>query len=272
MRRRPTLVRTVIGTTALATAIAGATFGITGQASAALGQASTGQASAGHAVTTTGAAAAAGANSTYVVLFAQGTDGAAAVAAAKAAGGTVVKVDRKLGFAVVSSADAAFAAKVDGRKGVLGAARDRVIGHATPDPRPSSSVDLVEAPATGQALADAPGRGHRPEPLANRQWDMRQIGATPERLVRRATRASKRVLVGIIDTGIDGSHPDIAPNFNEALSRNFVTDIPVHRRAVRGRRPASTRSTRTTTATARTWPAPSPRRSTASASPAWRPT
>jgi lantibiotic leader peptide-processing serine protease len=34
------------------------------------------------------------------------------------------------------------------------------------------------------------------------------------------------VLVGIIDSGIDGGHPDIAPNFNRALSRNFVTDMP----------------------------------------------
>ena len=39
-------------------------------------------------------------------------------------------------------------------------------------------------------------------------------------------KGSKRVLVGILDTGIDGSHPDIAPNFNRALSRNFTTDIP----------------------------------------------
>ena len=34
------------------------------------------------------------------------------------------------------------------------------------------------------------------------------------------------MLVGIIDTGVDGNHPDIAPNFNRALSRNFVTDRP----------------------------------------------
>jgi subtilisin family serine protease len=33
------------------------------------------------------------------------------------------------------------------------------------------------------------------------------------------------VLVGIMDTGIDAAHPDIAPNFNAVLSRNFTTDI-----------------------------------------------
>jgi subtilisin family serine protease len=35
----------------------------------------------------------------------------------------------------------------------------------------------------------------------------------------------KGVLVGVIDTGIDASHPDIAPNFDATLSRNFTTDI-----------------------------------------------
>ena len=32
--------------------------------------------------------------------------------------------------------------------------------------------------------------------------------------------------VGIIDTGIDGNHPDIAPNFDRALSRNFTGRQP----------------------------------------------
>ena len=36
----------------------------------------------------------------------------------------------------------------------------------------------------------------------------------------------KGVRVGILDTGVDGTHPDIAPNFDAALSRNFTTDIP----------------------------------------------
>jgi subtilisin family serine protease len=37
----------------------------------------------------------------------------------------------------------------------------------------------------------------------------------------------KSVLVGIMDTGIDASHPDIAPNFDAALSRNFTVDDPI---------------------------------------------
>jgi subtilisin family serine protease len=37
-------------------------------------------------------------------------------------------------------------------------------------------------------------------------------------------QGSRKVRVGIIDTGIDGTHPDIRPNFSYALSRNFTTD------------------------------------------------
>ncbi|MFC7643393.1 S8 family serine peptidase [Streptosporangium lutulentum] len=51
------------------------------------------------------------------------------------------------------------------------------------------------------------------------------IGATAEGSYATAP-GSKKVLVGIIDTGVDGQHPDIAPNFNQSLSRNFVTDRP----------------------------------------------
>jgi subtilisin family serine protease len=34
------------------------------------------------------------------------------------------------------------------------------------------------------------------------------------------------VQVGVLDSGIDATNPDIAPNFDAELSRNFVTDIP----------------------------------------------
>jgi subtilisin family serine protease len=37
----------------------------------------------------------------------------------------------------------------------------------------------------------------------------------------------RRVLVGIIDTGIDASHLDLDGNVNTSLSRNFTTDIPL---------------------------------------------
>jgi subtilisin family serine protease len=53
---------------------------------------------------------------------------------------------------------------------------------------------------------------------------MEQIGATPDAAHRKAT--GEGVAVGIMDTGIDAAHPDLAPNVDVELSRNFTTDIP----------------------------------------------
>ncbi|MCW2666760.1 MAG: peptidase and in kexin sedolisin, partial [Frankiales bacterium] len=61
------------------------------------------------------------------------------------------------------------------------------------------------------------------EPLAARQWNLQMIYATE---AARKQPGDRRVTVGIIDTGVDGRHPDIAPNFSRSLSRNFVRDIP----------------------------------------------
>ena len=76
------------------------------------------------------------------------------------------------------------------------------------------------------------------------------------------------MLVGIIDTGVDG----VAPRHRAELRRRAQPQLHDRHPAAstgRARRtgdPARTRPTSTRTATARTWPARSPRRSTASAS------
>ena len=67
------------------------------------------------------------------------------------------------------------------------------------------------------------------------------IGATPTGSYA-TQQGSKDVIVAVIDTGIDGSHPDIAPNFNKALSLNWTEDKPDIDGAVR-------LATRTTPAT-----------------------
>ncbi|MEU6744497.1 S8 family serine peptidase [Streptosporangium sandarakinum] len=74
-------------------------------------------------------------------------------------------------------------------------------------------------------LADSGASALRPEPLAGRQWDMRQIHATVTGSYRRS-RGTHDVLVGVLDTGVDAGHPDIAANYNFTLSRNFTVDVP----------------------------------------------
>jgi subtilisin family serine protease len=81
----------------------------------------------------------------------------------------------------------------------------------------------VRAGGAGAAASSSPKKTG-PETFSSLQWGMQMIGATPDLAHRTAT--GDGVTVGIIDTGIDSTHPDLAPNFNAALSRNFTTDIP----------------------------------------------
>ncbi len=59
------------------------------------------------------------------------------------------------------------------------------------------------------------------EPLAGCQWDMAIIGANNDTFSR---ATGDGVLVGVLDSGIDFTHPDLAPNINTELSCSFLTD------------------------------------------------
>ncbi|HUF15698.1 MAG TPA: S8 family serine peptidase [Acidimicrobiia bacterium] len=59
------------------------------------------------------------------------------------------------------------------------------------------------------------------EPLAACQWDMAVIGAGTDSY---ANATGDGVSVGIIDTGVDFNHPDIAPNLDVARSCSFIFD------------------------------------------------
>lgn len=162
----------------------------------------------------------------YVVAFTSTPE--EATAAIEAAGGVVEDVTEQVGVALVSSTDAGFLEDVRARGEVRGAARNHAVGTARPgmphryaEERPGTT----EGAAGGRgASGDRSGRGSGPEPLADLQWNLDMIGVTPDGALRGAT--GKRVDVGVIDTGVDGRHPDLAPNFDAGRSRNFTTDIP----------------------------------------------
>ena len=86
--------------------------------------------------------------------------------------------------------------------------------------RSASSSASASVPASVQVSTGQPA-----EPLGSEQWDMTQIGATPTGSYR-TERGSKAVKVGILDSGVDMTHPDIAANFDLADSRNFAPNIP----------------------------------------------
>jgi subtilisin family serine protease len=168
------------------------------------------------------------ANGEYVVAYADGASAAAARAAVKAAGGTILKENTRVGVATVKSANPAFLSAAAAQKALVGAARNRPIGRI---PNGGSARDEVERLTAAERAAvkggsTTAGRVPDQEPLADKQWDMRMIDATPSGSYR-VNQGRRGVLVGIIDSGIDGNHPDLRDNFNRRLSRNFTTDIPL---------------------------------------------
>jgi subtilisin family serine protease len=60
------------------------------------------------------------------------------------------------------------------------------------------------------------------EPLGPCQWNMALINASDDGSYQYAT--GEGVIVGVLDSGVDFNHPDIAPNLNVDLSCSFIFD------------------------------------------------
>ncbi|WP_214106531.1 S8 family peptidase [Acrocarpospora catenulata] len=167
----------------------------------------------------------------YVVLYREGASAADAQKAISAAGGTVVKVNTEVGVATVTTTNADFVNAIKNNPAIEGVAGNRVIGQAPETAKVRANVrKAIQAKAVEKEGRGGPkghGKGNRKpsaEPLDDLQWDLDQMQVNE---AHKYEQGDKRVLVGILDTGVDGSHPDIAPNFSERLSRNFTVDIPV---------------------------------------------
>ncbi|MFE0461607.1 S8 family serine peptidase [Kitasatospora sp. NPDC058965] len=125
-----------------------------------------------------------------------------------AAGGTVVYAYEQIGVIVARSTDPGFAAALRGRNGIdsVGATRTAGIPAAADE-----TTELVDAPPA------APADGS--EPLEPEQWDLRQIGADR---AHRVTLGSRAVVVGVLDSGIDATHEDLAANVDPSLSASCI--------------------------------------------------
>ena len=168
------------------------------------------------------------AEGSYVVLAERGGDAQALADQLEAKGAEVVSVNDKVGMVIVTSDSADFADTARSMEGVFGAAQEGVVGRSPQQPK---KKDGVERPKLeGKTAKPAPNKGPKgssknraADPLDDKLWGMDMINAGEAHGVE---SGDKRVAVGIMDTGVDASHPDIAPNFDHKLSRNFTTDIP----------------------------------------------
>lgn len=162
----------------------------------------------------------------YSVLADAGASRAEVTRAVEAAGGRVVDVNEAIGLYQVDAPENGFVDAVASKTGIAGAAHQRAIGRA-PESRRSDVERPGRAAATTKGVTGKHGKGgasgKAADPLDDLAWGLDMVHAEESRKVE---PGDKRVTVGIIDTGVDASHPDIAPNFSASLSRNFVTDMP----------------------------------------------
>jgi lantibiotic leader peptide-processing serine protease len=165
------------------------------------------------------------AQTTYVVLAESGAATADVIRAIEAAGGTVTSRNGAIGsFTVLAPADG-FVEAVSASKAVFGATGQRPIGRL-PDSGPVKGADPeVEAIHAGNAGGPRHGGSTAGmDPLDSLAWGLAMVKSD---LARAVNAGDNRVLVGILDSGIDASHPDLAGQLAPGLSRNFVTDIPL---------------------------------------------
>ena len=163
------------------------------------------------AVSTAGFAAAAtdGAETTYLVL-APGAATAQAKARVAAAGGTVAADYRQIGVIVARSTNPSFVTDVAG-PGVASAAATTGLGSALDEGSTLETVDSAEVSANG-----ATG-----EPLYGSQWDMPQINVAQAHEVT----TGEGVVVGVLDSGISSSHPDLATQIAKDKSVSCIGGV-----------------------------------------------
>jgi lantibiotic leader peptide-processing serine protease len=157
----------------------------------------------------------------YAVVAEDGVSADAAAAAITRAGGTIVSRNDDVGLFSVRASSAFAQAAIDAPE-LIGAATDRAIGQV-----PDAAVvrDAVEQEGAAAAAGGngTPAAAVGADPLNSLQWNMAMVRADDAHTRQLGNRG---VTVGILDSGIDASHPDLAPNFDLALSRNFAPDKP----------------------------------------------
>ncbi|MGW3416899.1 S8 family serine peptidase [Streptomyces phaeochromogenes] len=134
------------------------------------------------------------------------------------AGGTIVTSYDKIGVIVVHSSNADFAKTIRKVRGVESAGSTRTA------PLPAQSTTDVGTPKvlSSEQVADVEAAAGQ-DPLEPLQWDLPAIKADK---AHEKTLGSKKVTVAVIDTGVDDTHPDIAPNFDRDASVNCVSGKP----------------------------------------------
>lgn len=156
----------------------------------------------------------------HLVLFEPGTGRDAAAAEIDAACGTLAGFYPEIAVAVATSTDHEFDNHI-GRYRAYGAQGEGVAPQPRrPVPPRPRGIGVQAVPAESPTPpARLRGAGDR----TGEQWDMTMIGADRAHAVR---RGSAGVLVGVLDSGVDGDHPELSAALDRSASASCVTGLP----------------------------------------------
>ncbi|GKQ36725.1 S8 family serine peptidase [Streptomyces sp. A012304] len=138
-----------------------------------------------------------------------------------AADGTVTAAYDKIGVLVVHSANPDFGATIRAVRGVQSAGATRTAPLSLAGTTDEGAAQLLSKAAAARTAKASAAAGES-EPLEADQWDLRAIGADKAAEIN---PGSKKVTVAVIDTGVDDTHPDLAPNFSASQSANCVGGV-----------------------------------------------
>ncbi len=135
------------------------------------------------------------------------------------AGGTVLVSYDRIGVIVAHAKNPGFGAALRAVPGVASAGATRTAplkSAATTQYGKPEKLKLTKDGAQAAARSAAAGK----EPLEGLQWDLGAIGADK---AAKVNPGSRKVTVAVIDTGVDDTHPDLAPNFSAGQSASCVS-------------------------------------------------
>jgi subtilisin family serine protease len=158
---------------------------------------------------------AAAAPETYVVLYRAKAVPRDALQVIAAAGGTVAKAYPELGVVLARSSNPSFSEMMSADASVEAvSATSLSVTKVNLDRDDTQKIGTKTSALTADTAGD---------PLSPFQWDMNQIHA-PE--AHEITGGSASVVSGVMDSGIDRTHPDVATQIDYASSVSCVTGVP----------------------------------------------
>jgi subtilisin family serine protease len=150
--------------------------------------------------------------------------------AIQAAGGSVIESYAEIGVVIAQSDNTAFATTLRAEKGIDSVGATRTAPVAATDPTYGVSDPLGTGKPGKAARSAHSGKDEGVEaavspaadPAEGSQWDMKAIGAD---LAHAVTDGSRDVLVAVLDSGIEATHPDLAANVDASTSASCLSGV-----------------------------------------------